>query len=38
MCKFHYYNLMDIKNLLNYLEKQIVAYTLNVDNVIKDQF
>jgi hypothetical protein len=28
---------MDIRNLLNYLEEQVTAYTPNVDNVIEDQ-
>jgi hypothetical protein len=34
--QFHYHNLMDIKNLLNYPEEQVIAYTPNVD-VIEDQ-
>jgi hypothetical protein len=28
---------MDIKNLLNYPEEQVTAYTPDVDDVIKDQ-
>jgi hypothetical protein len=35
--QFHYHNLMDIRNLLNYLEEQVTTYTPNVDDVIKDQ-
>jgi hypothetical protein len=35
--QFHYHNPMDIKNLLNYPEEQVTAYTPNVDNVIEDQ-
>jgi len=28
---------MDIKNMLNYPEEQVTAYTFDVDKVIKDQ-
>jgi len=35
--QFHYHNPMDIKNLLNYPEEQVTAYTPDVDDVIKDQ-
>ncbi len=35
--QFHYHNPMDIRNLLNYPEEQVTAYTPNVDDVIKDQ-
>jgi hypothetical protein len=35
--QFHYHNPMDIRNLLNYLEEQVTAYTPNVDDVIEDQ-
>ncbi len=35
--QFHYHNPMDIKNLLNYLEEQVIAYTPDVDDVIEDQ-
>jgi len=35
--QFHYHNPMDIKNLLNYPEEQVTAYTPNVDDVVKDQ-
>jgi hypothetical protein len=28
---------MDIRNLLNYLEEQVTAYTPDVEDVIKDQ-
>jgi len=35
--QFHYHNPMDIRNLLNYLEEQVIANTPNVDDVIKDQ-
>jgi hypothetical protein len=29
---------MDIRNLLNYPEEQVNAYTLDVDDVIEEQF
>ncbi len=35
--QFHYHNLMDIRNLLNYPEEQVTAYTPDVDDVIEDQ-
>jgi len=35
--QFHYHNPMDIKNLLNYPEEQVSAYTPDVDDVIEDQ-
>ncbi len=35
--QFHYHNPMDIKNLLNYPEEQVTAYTLDVDDIIEDQ-
>jgi hypothetical protein len=35
--QFHYHNPMDIRNLLNYLEEQVTAYTPDVDDVIEDQ-
>jgi hypothetical protein len=35
--QFHYHNPMDIRNLLNYPEEQVTAYTPDVDDVIKDQ-
>ncbi len=35
--QFHYHNPMDIKNLLNYPEEQVIAYTPNVDDIIEDQ-
>ncbi len=35
--QFHYHNPMDIRNLLNYPEEQVTAYTPNVDDVIEDQ-
>jgi hypothetical protein len=35
--QFHYHNPMDIKNLLNYPEEQVAAYTPDVDDVIEDQ-
>jgi hypothetical protein len=35
--QFHYHNPMDIRNLLNYLEEQVTAYTLDVDDIIEDQ-
>jgi hypothetical protein len=28
---------MDIRNLLNYPEEQVIAYTPNVDDIIEDQ-
>jgi mannitol-1-phosphate/altronate dehydrogenase len=28
---------MDIRNLLNYLEEQVIVYTPNVDDIIEDQ-
>jgi hypothetical protein len=36
--QFHYHNPMDIRNLLNYPEEQVTAYTPDVDDVIEDQF
>ncbi len=35
--EFHYHNPMDIMNLLNYPKEQVIAYTPDVDDVIKDQ-
>jgi hypothetical protein len=35
--QFHYHNPMDIRNLLNYPEEQVTAYTPDVDDVIEDQ-
>jgi hypothetical protein len=35
--QFHYHNLIDIRNMQNYPEEQVTAYTSDVDNVIKDQ-
>jgi hypothetical protein len=35
--QFHYHNPMDIRNLLNYPEEQVTAYTPDMDNVIEDQ-
>ncbi len=35
--QFHYHNPMDIRNLLNYPEEQVTAYTPNVDDVIENQ-
>ncbi len=35
--QFHYHNPMDIRNMLNYPEEQVTAYTPNVDDVIEDQ-
>ncbi len=35
--QFHYHNPMDIRNLLNYLEEQVTAYTPDMDDVIEDQ-
>ncbi len=35
--QFHYHNLMDIRNLLNYPKEQVTAYTPDVDDVIEDQ-
>jgi hypothetical protein len=35
--QFHYHNPIDIKNMLNYQEEQVTAYTPDVDDVIEDQ-
>jgi hypothetical protein len=35
--QFHYHNPMDIRNMLNYPEEHVTAYTPNVDDVIEDQ-
>jgi len=35
--QFHYHNPMDIRNLLNYAEEHVIAYTPDVDDVIEDQ-
>jgi hypothetical protein len=35
--QFHYHNPMDIRNLLNYPEEQVIAYTPDVDDIIEDQ-
>jgi len=35
--QFHYHNPMDNRNLLNYPEEQVTAYTPDVDDVIEDQ-
>ncbi len=35
--QFHYHNPMDNRNLLNYPEEKVTAYTPDVDDVIEDQ-
>jgi hypothetical protein len=34
--RFRYRNPMDIRNMLNYLEEQIMSYTSDLDSIIED--